>query len=335
MLACCCPGKGSFFKLHVDTPRGDKMFGSLVIVFPTSHEGGALHLRHLGHEWIFDSGQALAAEGQTSIGYVAFFSDIEHEVAPVVSGHRVTLTYNLYFGDSGPVSENDTVSARASEYLPRSIPLRPENEAAFREAFTALLEDPELLPNGGILGFGLKHGYPIENNLKHVYSVLKGGDVVVYQSIRALGYEPVLYMFYKDRYIAHLGVLVNKVVDFPKGVYDYGNVQVLSIGRDKGGIVVCTNGGRRVSWSSGYDWKPVPMEWATPMRNFNHQQADVVVWYGNNASSRTIYGDVCLGVYIGKAGDRSAFTTVAEMDEAYRKRQIEQRKWGYDIEPFD
>jgi hypothetical protein len=77
------------------------------------------------------------------------------------------------------------------------------------------------------------------------------------------------------------------------------------------------------------------MEWVTPMRNFNHQQADVVVWYGNNASSRTIYGDVCLGVYIGKAGDRSAFTTVAEMDEAYRKRQIEQRKWGYDIEPFD
>jgi hypothetical protein len=116
----------------------------------------------------------------------------------VSSGHRVTLTYNLYLGDSGPVSKNDTVSAQPSEYLPQSIPLRPENEGAFRDAFTALLGDPELLANGGILGFGLRHGYPIENDIKHVYSVLKGSDVVVYQSIRALEYEPVLYMFYKD-----------------------------------------------------------------------------------------------------------------------------------------
>jgi hypothetical protein len=69
------------------------MFGSLVIVFPTPHEGGALHLRHRGNEWIFDSGQALAdSTSQPSIGYVAFFSDIEHEIAPVTSGHRVTLT---------------------------------------------------------------------------------------------------------------------------------------------------------------------------------------------------------------------------------------------------
>ena len=98
----------------------------------------------------------------------------------MVSGYRVTLTYNLYFGDSGPVSMNDTVSAQPSEYLPQSIPLRSENGGAFRDAFTALLEDPELPANGGIFGFGLRHGYPIENDLEHVYSVLKGSDVVVY-----------------------------------------------------------------------------------------------------------------------------------------------------------
>ena len=34
------------------------------------------------------------------IDYVAFFSDVEHEVAPVISGHRVTLTYNLYFDNA-------------------------------------------------------------------------------------------------------------------------------------------------------------------------------------------------------------------------------------------
>jgi hypothetical protein len=34
---------------------------------------------------------------------VAFFGDIEHEIAPVTSGHRITLTYNLYFDHGGPV----------------------------------------------------------------------------------------------------------------------------------------------------------------------------------------------------------------------------------------
>jgi hypothetical protein len=48
----CRLGSGSFFKPHVDTPRSEKMFGSLVVVFPTPHEGGALSLRHRGHEWI-------------------------------------------------------------------------------------------------------------------------------------------------------------------------------------------------------------------------------------------------------------------------------------------
>ncbi|KAJ7596078.1 hypothetical protein C8J56DRAFT_1116507 [Mycena floridula] len=48
-------GKGSFFKPHKDTPRGDDMIGSLVIDFSTVHEGGNLVLRHKEQEYIFDS----------------------------------------------------------------------------------------------------------------------------------------------------------------------------------------------------------------------------------------------------------------------------------------
>jgi hypothetical protein len=169
LILRCCPGKGSFFKPHVDTPRSEKMFGSLVMVFPTPHEGGALLLRHRGQEWVFDSGKSLAAEREPSIGFVAFFSDIEHEVAPVISGHRITLTYNLYFDDGGPVSPN-------IEHLTHP---QLENEVAFRKVFKGLLENPEFLADGGTLAFGLRHVYPIENNLEQVYSVLKGGDAVV------------------------------------------------------------------------------------------------------------------------------------------------------------
>ena len=45
------PEPGSFLKPHVDTPRDENMFGSLVIVFPTVYEGGALVLRDAGEEW--------------------------------------------------------------------------------------------------------------------------------------------------------------------------------------------------------------------------------------------------------------------------------------------
>lgn len=231
LIPCPCPGEGSFFKPHVDTPRSEKMFGSLVIVFPTPHEGGALLLRHRGQEWSFDSGQALAAKGQpmtTSIGYVAFFSDIEHEVAPVTSGHRITLTYNLYFDNGGPVFANDAVS----EHF---VPLPLGNEGAFREAFTALLESPEFMARGGALAFGLRHVYPIQGySLEHVYDILKGSDAVVYESVRMLGYEPVLYVDYRDG--RYRGVILDKVARFYEEFG--GKDDVVDIVRREGGIYV-------------------------------------------------------------------------------------------------
>jgi hypothetical protein len=87
---------------HRDNGRPKRSFRSV----PRAARKGTLH-RHRGQGWIFDSDQAFAAKGRPSIGYVAFFSDVEHEVAPVISGHRITLTYNLYFDDGGA---NDAVS---------------------------------------------------------------------------------------------------------------------------------------------------------------------------------------------------------------------------------
>jgi hypothetical protein len=166
------------------------MIGSLVIVLPTPHEGGSLLLMHRDYKWNADTDDTTATEGEASISYVAFLSDVKNEVAPVTSGHRITLTYDLYSDDSGPVSANDAVP----EHL---TPPRLANEEEFRGAFKTLLENPEFLADGGTLAFGLRHVYPIKNNnLKRVYRVLKGSDADVYQSIRALGYELVLYAYY-------------------------------------------------------------------------------------------------------------------------------------------
>jgi hypothetical protein len=48
-------------------------------------------VRHQGQEMKFDwSGTS------RDIKWAAFYSDCEHEVLEITSGHRVTLTYNLY-----------------------------------------------------------------------------------------------------------------------------------------------------------------------------------------------------------------------------------------------
>jgi hypothetical protein len=225
------------------------MFGSLVIVFPTAHEGGALLLRECGREWTFDSGQALAAESQPSIGYAAFLSSVEHGVAPVTSGHRITMIYNLYFDDGGPVSAN------VSDHL--NPPLL--NKGAFREAFTALLENPEFLADGGTLAFGLRHVYPINYRLKGIYSVLKGSDAVVYQVVRALGYEPVLYVYYGSAIIDRvLGIQV-------AFVEEDGITEII---QREGGILVAEKGVGDPRYGP-----PEQLEWVTPETEFNPRSA--------------------------------------------------------------
>ncbi|EIW85827.1 hypothetical protein CONPUDRAFT_98979, partial [Coniophora puteana RWD-64-598 SS2] len=176
-------GEGSFFKPHCDTPRSGSMFGSLVIVFPTPHEGGDLVLRHDGKESTIDFSDMFADGSQLSVGYIAFYSDVEHEVMPVKAGHRVTLTYNLYF--------NNLVSV---------VPHPTETEARLRTSISALVSDPTVLPDGGYLAFGLQHKYPLEaNNYAWVVKrYLKGADEILARACTALKLDWSARIFYDD-----------------------------------------------------------------------------------------------------------------------------------------
>ena len=86
---------GGFFKAHVDTPRSEEMFGSLVVCLPTQFSGGELVTNHRGHTVKFDWSSPPDIPRRTA-SWAVFFSDVEHEVLPVTQGHRITLTYNLY-----------------------------------------------------------------------------------------------------------------------------------------------------------------------------------------------------------------------------------------------
>ncbi|KAI0761523.1 hypothetical protein BD413DRAFT_485899 [Trametes elegans] len=191
-------GKDAFFKPHRDTPRATNMFGSLVIVFPTLHEGGALVLRHQGSKWTFDAAELLASVGAGTpdaashrVAYVAFFSDVEHEVLSVRSGHRVTLTYNLY-------EQPEPARPISSKRLTVQHPLRT-NVSALQDALRAFLREPAVLRDGGMIGFGLQHTYPIPrmwdpNDIEPVESVMGalGGDAALSRACTALGLVPEL-----------------------------------------------------------------------------------------------------------------------------------------------
>jgi predicted 2-oxoglutarate/Fe(II)-dependent dioxygenase YbiX len=78
-------GPGSFFVGHRDTEKAPGMFATLVIVLPSSFEGGDLLVRHRGRE----ARLALRCGDPAEAAFAAFYADCVHEVLPVTAGHRL------------------------------------------------------------------------------------------------------------------------------------------------------------------------------------------------------------------------------------------------------
>ena len=133
----------------------------------------------------------------------------------------------------------------------------------------------------------------------------------MYQSVCALRYQPVLYMYYESELVdldRAEGVLIDHVVDLQG--YRPGEDLLLHLNL-VGGIGVTR--GHVVMIDHFPCEKPEQVEWVTPRTTFNRQEG-AFISYGNEATLDWIYGDVCLVVRIGKAGDRLAYPIVAELD---------------------
>jgi 2OG-Fe(II) oxygenase superfamily len=115
----------------VDTPRAQNQFGSLVVCLPSAHAGGELAVRHDHREVKFDWSQ-----DSKSIQWAAFYSDCEHEVLPVTSGYRVTLTYNLYY------NKNGCQIPALSNWGSSSLPLY--------DVFSQALQSESFMPHGNV-----------------------------------------------------------------------------------------------------------------------------------------------------------------------------------------
>jgi hypothetical protein len=87
-------GRGQFFLPHQDSEKDDAMVGTLVVSLPSAHTGGELVVEHGGQSVTY-------RVPREELSFVAFYADCRHEIKPVKSGYRVTLTFNLLADSEG------------------------------------------------------------------------------------------------------------------------------------------------------------------------------------------------------------------------------------------
>lgn len=106
-------GKGQFFARHQDSEKHDGMVATLVVQLPAAHSGGELVV----HDGRWRTPYAGSRHDPTA---VVLYADRVHEVLPVKTGHRVTLTYTLIRGDEGDdVRDTDPRAGDAATLLTR------------------------------------------------------------------------------------------------------------------------------------------------------------------------------------------------------------------------
>lgn len=108
-----------------------------MVSLPSPHEGGQLTVKNAGvasqsviFDWSVTDDAAPAA-----IKWATFYSDCEHEVHEVMSGHRVTLTYNLYL-------------TRRAGHLAGASSALDSTQLPLYEGLQTALENPGFLRHG-------------------------------------------------------------------------------------------------------------------------------------------------------------------------------------------
>ncbi|KAK4215232.1 putative 2og-fe oxygenase family protein [Rhypophila decipiens] len=257
-------GPSGHFRSHVDTPRSSSQFGSLVVCLPAAHSGGGLVVSHKGKTINFDWGSATSP----AVQWAAFYSDCEHEVLQVLSGQRVTLTYNLYACKTSPEPDKAVLNTPLAKHL------------------EALLSNDKFMPEGGFLGFHAAHAYPhssrsFQANTKSApggVPPLKGIDHVLWQTATALGFKcflrPVIgYEAYED------GEDESSIV---QGIGQRLAFDTL------GGEVECLADALRDDYLSK-SIHPEDVEWLNHCGRKNQEVALAYTAYGNQASTEYVY----------------------------------------------
>ncbi|KAI0291805.1 hypothetical protein B0F90DRAFT_1774622, partial [Multifurca ochricompacta] len=93
-------------------------------------------------------------------------------------------------------------------------------------------------------------------------------------------------------------------------------LRLRSLTRQAGGIPVWHESNNSAHSEVRWD-DPERVHWVTPVTKFNRQENSFAT-YGNDLSVEMLYGDLCLVVRIGKAGERLSYPTVAWLKKLSR-----------------
>lgn len=121
----------------MDTPRSKDQIGSLVVSLPSAHKGVQLIITNAGSaskNVVFDW-STTDDTSPAEIKWAAFYSECEQEVKDVTSGHRVTLTYNLFL-------------TRGIGHFAGASPVLDCTQLPLYEGLQGALENPSFLRRG-------------------------------------------------------------------------------------------------------------------------------------------------------------------------------------------
>ncbi|KAK4683979.1 hypothetical protein P7C73_g6229, partial [Tremellales sp. Uapishka_1] len=161
---------GSFRSPRHNPPWREKPLGTLVFRLPSTFTGGDLVVRRKGQSVTFDWDKRVAS-GSVAWGF--FYSDCEHEVMPVNSGTRISLSYDIF--------------AAAQHHNPNTLSIQASGIHKVLET----IFDPKshFMPQGGTLGLSLEDSYPYVDSWysRHLTERMEGHDALLLRALRSIG----------------------------------------------------------------------------------------------------------------------------------------------------
>jgi hypothetical protein len=97
---------GHFFKKHKDSMSDNKMIGTIILSLCSDYTGGSLVIDYNNEHKIFNLKER---------EWVFLYGDLDHEVLPVESGNRITLTFRVYIDLTNPDSLEESGESEESE----------------------------------------------------------------------------------------------------------------------------------------------------------------------------------------------------------------------------
>ncbi|KAI9891013.1 MAG: hypothetical protein M1814_003364 [Vezdaea aestivalis] len=118
------------------TEKALGMFGTLVVCLPAEHTGGDVCLQHEGTKKRFETSDS----SEFGASFIAWYSDVFHEVEPVKSGCRWVLIYNLVNTSSLPQQTASVQHTRAQGFKKKLAKWRDKEEGTRAKCLIYKLE---------------------------------------------------------------------------------------------------------------------------------------------------------------------------------------------------